>query len=47
MNGTFYTFTDEGTITGRVEVDQLDIPAEGTYGGILNFTFCVEDQAAQ
>ena len=47
MNGTFYTFTDEGTVTGRVEVDQLDIPAEGTYGGILNFTFCVEDQAAQ
>ena len=47
MNGIFYTFTASGTVTGRVEVDQLDIPAEGTYGGILNFTFCVEDRTAQ
>lgn len=47
MNGVFHTFTAEGTVTGRVEVDQRDIPAEGAYGGILNFTFRIEDQPDQ
>ena len=46
MNGLFHTFLESGEVTGRVEVDQFDIPAEGTYGGILNFHFHVNDQPA-
>ena len=44
MNGLFYTFLEPGEVTGRVEVDQFDIPAEGEYGGILNFHFRVSDR---
>ncbi len=44
MNGIFYTFLQEGSVTGHIEIDQYRIPAEGTYGGILTFTFQVEDQ---
>lgn len=47
QNGTFYTFTDEGEVTGSVKVDRYDIPAPGEYGGILTFTFHIEDQPSQ
>lgn len=47
INGTFYTFTAAGSVTGHIEVDQFNIPAEGEYGGILTFTFQVEDIPAQ
>ena len=44
MNGLFHTFLTVGEKTGRVEIDQFDIPAEGAYGGILNFHFHVTEQ---
>lgn len=40
---TFCTLTEEGSATGRIEVDLYSIPAEGNYGGVMIFTFCVED----
>lgn len=47
IGGVFYTFTQAQTVTGRVEVDQMDIPAEGSYGGILHFIFRIEDKPTE
>lgn len=37
------TFTEAGSVTGRIEVDLYSIPAEGSYGGVMIFTFRIED----
>ena len=47
VGGEFYTFTTAETVTGNIKVDRYDIPAPGEYGGILTFTFHVEDQPTQ
>ena len=40
----FASFTANGSVTGRVEVDQMNIPATGTYQGSLQFIVTVKDQ---
>lgn len=40
----FASFTQQGTVTGRVEVDEMNIPATGTYSGSLQFIVTVKDQ---
>ncbi len=44
---TLFTFTDGGSATGRIEVDLYSIPAEGSYGGVMTFTFHIEDVPAE
>lgn len=43
VNGGLYaSFTANGTVTGRVDIDQKDIPAAGKYAGTLTFTIALE-----
>ena len=39
----FTSFTADGTVTGRVDVDRTDIPAEGSYTGTVTFTIALVD----
>lgn len=41
---TFATFTEDKTVTGRVEVDQNDIIAAGNYSGTVKFSIALEDR---
>lgn len=41
---TFATFTEDKTVTGRVEVDQNDITALGNYSGTVKFSIALEDR---
>lgn len=38
----FATFTTNDTVTGRIEIDQKDIPETDAYEGILTFTISVD-----
>ncbi|MBQ8439952.1 MAG: hypothetical protein IJX19_04770 [Clostridia bacterium] len=40
----FASFTQNGEVTGRVEVDEMNIPATGTYSGSLQFIVTVKDR---
>lgn len=42
----FATFAQSGEVTGRVEVDEMNIPATGTYSGSLQFIVTVKDNAS-
>lgn len=42
----FATFTQNGEVKGRVEVDEMNIPATGTYSGSLQFLVTVRDKAS-
>lgn len=42
-NGIFTNFTEGGTVTGRVDIDQVNIAAPGDYSGILTFTISLSD----
>ncbi|MBQ7336172.1 MAG: hypothetical protein IJW92_06850 [Clostridia bacterium] len=39
----FAIYTEAGSNTGYIEVDRMDITAEGTYSGSVNFIFSVEN----
>ena len=40
----FASFTQNGEVIGRVEVDEMNIPATGTYSGSLQFIVTVREQ---
>ena len=42
----FASFTQSGEVMGRVEVDEMNIPATGTYSGSLQFLVTVKDKAS-
>lgn len=44
--GLFTSFTADGTVTGRVDIDQADIEAAGTYTGTLTFTIALADSVS-
>ena len=39
------TFTSDGAIMGRIDVDQKDIAVAGSYGGTLTFTVAVVEES--
>lgn len=39
----FTTFTADGEVTGRVDIDQVNIEAAGSYTGTLTFTIALND----
>ena len=39
----FASFAQKGEVTGRVEVDEMNIPATGTYSGSLQFIVTIRD----
>ena len=42
----FAIFTQNGEVTGRVEVDEMNIPATGTYSGSLQFLVTVREKSS-
>lgn len=40
--GVFHTFSDNGSVSGAIVIDQYDIPAAGEYNGSLIFTVTAE-----
>ena len=40
-NGEFYTFSEDETVSGRIDVNKKNITAAGTYSGIMTFTVSV------